>query len=107
MDQFPPHVRKQDIERVLSKGRSQTGGLDTEIMIKENARVMLTNNVDIIDRLINGQLGTVVRVAVDSVSNKPSTIFVKFDDRNAGISAIQNPQVVLQEKTVLFPFNLC
>ncbi|CAB4017810.1 Hypothetical predicted protein, partial [Paramuricea clavata] len=89
LDQFPPHVRKQDIEKVLSKGRSKTGGLDTEIVIKENARVMLTTNVDISDRLINGQLGTVIRVTVDNTSNKPSTIFVKFDDCNAGASAIR------------------
>jgi hypothetical protein len=89
LDQFPPHVRKQDIEKVLSKGRSETGGLDTEIVIKENARVMLTTNVDISDRLINGQLGTVIRVTVDNTSNKPSTIFVKFDDCNAGASAIR------------------
>ena len=88
LDQVPLHVRKHDIETVLSKGRSETGGLDTEIVIKENARVMLTTNVDITDRLINGQLGTVIKVNVDSVSNKPSTIFVKFDDSNAGISAI-------------------
>ena len=87
LDQFPPHVRKQDIERVLSKGRSETGGLDTKILIKENARVMLTTNVDISDRLINGQLGTVIKVSVDNVSNKPSTIFVKFNDSNAGVSA--------------------
>ena len=105
VDQFPPHVRKQDIERVLSKGRSQTGGLDTEIMIKENARVMLTNNVDIIDRLINGQLSTVVRVAVDSVSNKPSTIFVKFDDRNAGISAIQKSSSSFARENSVVPIQ--
>jgi hypothetical protein len=90
LDQFPPHVRKQDIERVLSKGRSETGGLDAEIVIKESARVMLTTNVDISDRLINGQLGTVIRITVDNISNKPSTIFVKFDDSNAGASAIRN-----------------
>ncbi|CAB3991532.1 Hypothetical predicted protein [Paramuricea clavata] len=90
LDQFPPHVRKQDIDRVLSKGRSETGGLDTKILIKENARVMLTTNVDISDRLINGQLGTVIKVSGDNVSNKLSTIFVKFDDSNAGVSAIRN-----------------
>ena len=75
-DQIPPHVRKQDMERVLSKRRSETGGLDTEIVIKENARVMLTTNVDITDRLINGQLGTVVKVNVDNVSNKPSSYYL-------------------------------
>ena len=90
LDQFPPKVRKQDIERVLSKGRSQTGGLDTKISIKENAGVMLTTNVDITVGLINGQLGTVVKITVDNHSNKPSTVFVKFDDSRAGASAIRN-----------------
>ena len=35
LDQFPPHVRKQNIERVFSKGRSETGGLDTEKKVQE------------------------------------------------------------------------
>ena len=78
------------ISKVLSKRRSETGGLDTEIVIKEHARVMLTTNVDISDRLINGQLGTVIKIAVDNVNNKPSMIFVKFDDKNAGASDIRN-----------------
>ena len=75
---------------MLSKGRSETGGLETEIIIKESARAMLTTNVDISDRLINGQLGTVIKIAVNNVSNKLSTIFLKFDDRTAGNSAIRN-----------------
>ena len=107
LDQFLPHVRKQDIDRVLSKGRSETGGLDTKILIKENARVMLTTNVDISDRLINGQLGTVIKVSVDNVSNKPSTIFVKFD-RTVMLEYLlyEIRPVVLQEKTILFLSNL-
>jgi hypothetical protein len=105
LDQFPPHVRKQDIDRVLSKGRSETGGLDTKILIKENARVMLTTNVDISDRLINGQLGTVIKVSVDNVSNKPSTIFVKFDDSNAGISAIRNSSSSFARENNLVPIK--
>ena len=51
---YPKNVSKQDIERTLSKGCSYTGGLDLEVYIKEGARVMLTNNVVISDRLING-----------------------------------------------------
>ena len=105
LDQFPPHVRKQDIERVLSKGRSETGGLDTKILVKENARVMLTTNVDISDRLINGQLGTVIKVSVDNVSNKPSTIFVKFDDSNAGVSAIRNSSSNFARENNLVPIK--
>ena len=104
-DQFPPHVSECDIERVLSKGRSETGGLDTKIVIKESARIMLTTNVDISDRLINGQLGTVVKVSVDNVSNKPSTIFVKFDDNNAGASAIRNSSSSFARENNLVPIK--
>ena len=53
-DQYPNNVNKQDIDKVLSRGRSETGGLDYELHLKETARV-----IDISDRLINGQIGTV------------------------------------------------
>ena len=89
----------------MSKGRSETGGLDTKILIKENARVMLTTNVDISDRLINGQLGTVINVSVDNVSNKPSTIFVKLDDSNAGVSAIRNSSSGFARENNLVPIK--
>ena len=61
-DQYPKNVSRQEIEKVLSKGRCYTGGLDFEVSIKEGIRVMLTNNVDIPDRFINGQLNTVARI---------------------------------------------
>lgn len=40
-DQYPQHVSKQDIDRVLAKSRSETGGLDYYNLIKEGCRVML------------------------------------------------------------------
>ena len=43
-DQYPASVSKQDIDEVLSRGRFETRGLDYKILIKENARVMLTSN---------------------------------------------------------------
>ena len=89
IDQYPQHVSKQDIDRVLARGRSETGGLDSEILIKVNSRVMLTTNIDISDRLINGQMGTVTKVAINRNTNKPSVIYIKFDDSQAGINAIQ------------------
>ena len=57
--------------------------------IKETARVMLTNNIDIPDRLINGQLGTVVRIEVNQNNQKPTIIYIKFDDAKGGNSLIQ------------------
>lgn len=67
-DQYPSNITQQDINTVLSRGRSDTGGLDFEINIKEGARVMLITNTDIADRLINGQMGTVVKIHVNKIA---------------------------------------
>ena len=84
VDQYPLEVTKQDIHKFLTKGHSETGCLDFEKLIKEGARVMLTTNIDITDRLINGQMGTTIRIHIDQITNKPSKVYVKFDDERAG-----------------------
>ena len=89
IDQYPPNVSQQDIDRVLARPRSETGRLDSDIYIKETARVMLTTNIDIADRLINGQLGTIVRTEVNQNNQNPTVIYIKFDDDKAGSSLIQ------------------
>ena len=76
IDQYPPNVSQQDIDRVLARP-------------KETARVMLTTNIDIADRLINGQLGTIVRIEVNQNNQNPTVIYIKFDDDKAGSSVIQ------------------
>ena len=35
VDQYPQHVSKQEFDRVLARSRSETGGLDYHILIKE------------------------------------------------------------------------
>ena len=50
-DQYPNNVNKQDIDRVLARRRSESGGLDYELHLKEMARVMiiqliLTSQID-------------------------------------------------------------
>ena len=47
---------------MLARGRFETGGLDYELHLKEMSRVMLTSNIDISDRLINGQIDTAVKI---------------------------------------------
>ena len=46
---------------------------------------MLTINVSINDRLVNGQLGTIVDTKQDS-SGISNEIYVKFEDENAGLT---------------------
>ncbi|XP_028515391.1 ATP-dependent DNA helicase PIF1-like [Exaiptasia diaphana] len=101
-DLYPTNVTKQDIDRVLSRGRSETGGLDYKFHLKETARVMLTSNIDIADRLINGQIGTVFKIDSNPNTQNPSIIYVKFDDNKAGENKINNSnnQYAKQHKVV-------
>ena len=64
---------------------SERGNLPSCIDICEGSRVMLTVNLDVSDHLINGAIGTVIKIHRRQDSTKPSgIIFVKFDDPNAG-----------------------
>ena len=96
-DQYPTNVSKQDIDRVLARGRSETG-LDYDILLKEGARVMLTTNICISNRLINGQIGTLFKIDVNQNTQTPTVVYVKFDDPNAGKDLIPVP-TLLQENT--------
>ena len=101
-DQYPTNVKKQDIDKVLGKTRSETGGLDYKILIKESARVMLTTNISIPDRLINGQMGTIFKVIINQANNTPTIVYIKFDDPNAGKELINNyPTPFARENNVV------
>lgn len=65
---------------------------------------MLTTNIDINDRLINEQMGTVTKIVINH-NTKPSTIYSKFDDSQAGIKTKENVQRDILEM-VLYQFNL-
>ena len=56
-DEYLPKASEQDIQKALCKRRNETGGIDYSIDIKEHAKVMLTTNLDVEDRLINGKDG--------------------------------------------------
>ena len=81
---------KEEInEAVKIKRCSDTGGLDYRIKVKEGARVMLTTNLDNEDRLINGQIGTVIKIKFDDMCSKPQVLYIKFDDSKAGQERIR------------------
>ena len=45
---------------------------------------MLTSNIYIADRLINGQMSTVIKIGVNPNAQVPTVIYIKFDDNRAG-----------------------
>ena len=80
-DQYPANVAHSDINKALECGRSGNEGLDYRIDLKVGARVILTTNIDVEDRLINGQMGTVMKIKFSHVSSKPEVVYIKFDDQ--------------------------
>ena len=86
-DHILKNISSTKIESILKRNESETGGLASTIQIKLNARVMLTMNIDLQDRLINGQLRTVKHIAINDQRNI-SKIFIKFDDSKAGLKRV-------------------
>ena len=62
----------------------ETGNLQKVLTVKINARVMITMNIDVADRLTNGAMGTVTNVIIDQTTGKMSVILVAFDSEHVG-----------------------
>ena len=60
---------------------------------------MLTTNVSIDDRLVIGQLGTIVDTKQDS-SSILSKIYVKFEDENARLTKMRSDRYASENNTV-------
>ena len=60
IDQVPKEVPVHVYDKILNLSQAKTGGLAYQLDIKIGARVMLTSNINISDKLINGQIGSVV-----------------------------------------------
>ena len=73
--------KKIDAIRVRSIGNS--GNLVSILKVKIGAQVMLTSNINIENRLVNGLVGNVMGIAHKHGAVK--IIHVKFNDENAGL----------------------
>ena len=82
-DKLPVHIPPDIIKSFQACTQSKTGGFALNLIIKKDARIMLTSNIDIADRLGNVQLGTVIDFQCPEGTF--TKICVKFDDFNAGM----------------------
>ena len=71
-------------------GLNQTGNLPAVLKVCVGARFMLTDNISVTDRLINGSIGTVKYCHFNRNHPLLGTIYVKFDDPKAGNSLKDN-----------------
>ena len=59
IDVFPDSTAMSLQTSLSSKSSSTTAGLSSLFKLKKGARIMITSNIDLADRLINGQFGIV------------------------------------------------
>ena len=60
---------------------------------------MVTTNIDIDDRLINGQIGRVRKISTNS-DGKATKIYLKLDDDKAGLKLINSDAIAKRNKWV-------
>ena len=89
IDDIPKNVSARTIEDFQNRNQSETGGLAGLLKIKVDARVMITVNINIQDRLTNGQLGTIKHIFKDK-KGLVSKIYLKLDDTKAGLHCMNS-----------------
>ena len=62
----------------------ETGNLKKILIVKDNAKVMITTNIDVNDGLTDGAMGTVTNVVIDERTGKMICILVAFDSKHVG-----------------------
>ena len=70
------------IEEPTVRKIGDTGNLAGVLRIEPEALVMLTSNINIEDRLVNGLVGKIARIGHES--GTVEVIYVKFNDQKAG-----------------------
>ena len=99
IDILPKNVQPSVINKVLNRNQMETGGLARILELKINAMVMLTSNIDVLDKLSNGQIGTVFHIKLDS-NQAVTKIYIKFDDDSAVLKRIGTDQFARQNNCI-------
>jgi len=97
-DIVPKGITKQKLDQINERSQSQCAGLAKCLTVKENAKVMLTSNIDISDRLINGQIGIIHSFVYENMNLK--VIYVRFNDNEAGLKKRQSDLFAISNNVV-------
>ena len=95
-DEVPKNSKILDIREAQNRKQSETGGLASLFELKVNARFMLTTNINIKDRFINGQMGTVTHMEIKE--NEVKTVYLELDDKCAGQIRMSASDVIAKNK---------
>ena len=76
-DKVPKSSKISDIKEEQNPKQSEADDLASLLELKITARVMFTTNINIENRLINGQMGTVKHIEIKE--NEVKTIYLELD----------------------------
>ena len=90
IDEVPQeiHLSDKQTETIRARKIGDTENQASVLSLKVGAQVMLTINIDLEDRLVNGLVVKVIYLRY--VNDEVLVIYVKFNDQNAGQQAIQS-----------------
>ena len=100
-----PAIDKVPAEIINFKGliacKSQTclGGLATKLKIGIGSQAMITQNISVGDRIVNGQVGVIVHIKFKHDS-QPEVIYIKLDDDKAGLEAKRTDAYAMENNCV-------
>ena len=81
-------LSQSQTDTIKQRKMSGTGNFESQLKLKVGVQVMLTSNLDIDNRLVNGLVGTVKQVKYKT--NEVSVVYVKFNNNNAGSEATKS-----------------
>ena len=81
-------VKRQNETQSNNLDSSETGNFESQLNHKVGSQVMITSNIDINDRLVNGLVGRVTQFKYSN--NVVSVVYVKFNDDSAGLEAMRS-----------------
>ena len=88
-DEIPQvKLTQMQIDANSERKISDTGNLMSVLKLKIGGQVMLTTNIDLDDRLVNGLDGEVMEFKV--FSGVLETIYIKLTDENAGVTTMKS-----------------
>ena len=100
IDEVPKDCKlsTRDAESIRNRKLSDTGNLRSVLQLKVTATVMLTANIDIEDRLINGLVGTIMHFKIQN--DHVTIVYVKFDGTKARLRAIARDNLARKHRWV-------
>ena len=89
IDKVPTGVSNALFIKIYQKSQMETGGLAYKLKFKVHAKVMITANIDVEDKICNGQIGMIEHIKYDDIG-RIKKIYLKMEDTNIGIKMMNS-----------------